>query len=174
MINEKNVKRYCCEDISLIENYQDAINDKEQTWDCHHRLETDLGLSTQELNDSNRYWKVEAKYLIFLTPSEHHRIHSSLLKGENNPKYGKPSWNSGKHNIYSEDTLQKMSKSLKGKSAWNKGINLSENIREKMRVPHPNGHKPLPKYKWKTPNGEIREMSIQNAKNHHPDWILVE
>ena len=66
MINEKNVKRYCCEDISLIENYQDAINDKERTWDCHHRLETDLCLSTQELIDSNRYWKVEAKYLIFL------------------------------------------------------------------------------------------------------------
>ena len=173
MINEKNVKRYCCEDISLIENYQDAINDKERTWDCHHRLETDLCLSTQELIDSNRYWKVEAKYLIFLTPSEHHRIHF-LLKGEKHPNYGKPSWNSGKHNVYSEDTLQKMSKSLKGKSAWNKGINLPENIREKMRVPHPNAHKPQPKYKWLTPSGEIREMSIPNAKNHHLDWILIE
>lgn len=76
--------------------------------------------------------------------------------------------------IYSEDTLQKMSKSLKGKSAWNKGINLSENIREKMRVPHLNGHKPKPKCKWITPNGEIKIMNKSNVIRYHKDWILVE
>ena len=27
MINERSAKMYCCEDISLIENYEQAIND---------------------------------------------------------------------------------------------------------------------------------------------------
>ena len=40
MISENQVKKYCREDISLIENYDKAINDKTQTWDCHHRKES--------------------------------------------------------------------------------------------------------------------------------------
>ena len=39
MINEKNAKRFCNEDISLIENYDKAIVDNTQTWHCHHRAE---------------------------------------------------------------------------------------------------------------------------------------
>lgn len=30
--------KYCDGDISLIENYKEAVNSKEK-WDCHHRLE---------------------------------------------------------------------------------------------------------------------------------------
>ena len=41
MINEKKAKLYCSEDISLIENYQAAIADKEKMWDIHHRRECD-------------------------------------------------------------------------------------------------------------------------------------
>ena len=41
MINEKKAKRYCYEDISLIENYHQAIADKEKMWDVHHRRECD-------------------------------------------------------------------------------------------------------------------------------------
>ena len=28
MINKRNAKLFCCEDISLIENYYEAVNDK--------------------------------------------------------------------------------------------------------------------------------------------------
>ena len=35
-----NVKKFCCEDISKIENYAAAIADTTQTWECHHRMET--------------------------------------------------------------------------------------------------------------------------------------
>ena len=35
-----NLDKICCEDISLIENYESAISDKTEMWDCHHRLET--------------------------------------------------------------------------------------------------------------------------------------
>lgn len=38
MINTVGVKRYCCDYISLIENYNKAIEDNTQIWDCHHKL----------------------------------------------------------------------------------------------------------------------------------------
>lgn len=37
----KYINILCCEDPSLIENYELAINDDTQIWDCHHRLEID-------------------------------------------------------------------------------------------------------------------------------------
>ena len=39
MINVKQAKKYCKEDISLIENYEQAVNDNNQMWVCHHREE---------------------------------------------------------------------------------------------------------------------------------------
>ena len=44
MINEKQARRYCCEDISLIENYAKAMASGE-LWECHHRIE-DLMICT--------------------------------------------------------------------------------------------------------------------------------
>lgn len=35
----KGMERYCCEDISKIENYEEAVADTTQMWHCHHRLE---------------------------------------------------------------------------------------------------------------------------------------
>lgn len=40
MINEKLAKIYCKEDISKIKNYDLAIADTTQIWDCHHMTET--------------------------------------------------------------------------------------------------------------------------------------
>ena len=69
------VSLYCKEDPSLIENYDKAINDNTQIWECHHRLETDLNLSMQELKDRNLYYDRPPSELIFLTKAEHSRIH---------------------------------------------------------------------------------------------------
>ena len=41
MINEYCAKKFCCEDLSLIENHALAVADTTQTWDCakqHMRL----------------------------------------------------------------------------------------------------------------------------------------
>ena len=110
----KNLKNICKDDICLIENYDKAINDQTQTWECHHILETDLNMSRQQLIDIKRYYNVPASELIFLTRDEHNKIHrtgkhhseetkkkqSDIMKGkykgENNPMYGKPSANRGK------------------------------------------------------------------------------
>lgn len=71
----RHAKDYCCEDISLIENYEQAVNDKIQIWDCHHRKETDEGLSKDELIKQGLYWNRPASELIFLTRAEHIRLH---------------------------------------------------------------------------------------------------
>lgn len=103
MINEYNAKSYCREDISLIENYELAVADTERMWHCHHRDEIrtlpsgmTVFRSRQDLIDNGRYYNCPANELIFLTKSEHRRLH-----------------NIGK--TYSDETRKKMSEAAKGK-----------------------------------------------------------
>ena len=82
MINEKKAKGYCSEDISLIENYHQAITDKERMWDVHHRRECDENgrtlLTQKQLIEMNLYFKRPAKELIFVTRSMHWKMHSEM------------------------------------------------------------------------------------------------
>ena len=77
MISETTVKKFCCEDISLIENYDKAIADQTQTWDCHHRGEIlPCGrFKAKHLKKFNLYYNRPACELIFLTHDEHTRLH---------------------------------------------------------------------------------------------------
>ena len=79
MINEKNAKGFCSEDISLIENYHQAITDKEKMWDVHHRRECDdegrTLFTRKQLKEMNLYYKRPAEELIFVTRSMHSKIH---------------------------------------------------------------------------------------------------
>lgn len=95
-----------CTDASLIENYEIAIKDEKQCWDCHHKLEAFYTVS--ELIQMGRYYNVSPRELIFLT----HKDHSNW------PHVGR---------IVTEETKSNMSKShvgktsgMKGKRAWNK------------------------------------------------------
>lgn len=106
MINERQAKRYCKEDLSKIKNYDKAIADTSQTWDLHHMTETWWNCTAKDLIDNECYYNRKACELIFLTPSEHHKLH-----------------NKGKH--HSEETRDKMLKSHKGKK-------LSEEHRKKI------------------------------------------
>ena len=96
MINEYNAKRFCSEDISLIENYQAAISDEERTWDVHHRRECDENGRTlftkKQLIEMNLYYNRPASELIFVTRSMHWKLHREMLEnnGKNvGKKYGK-------------------------------------------------------------------------------------
>ena len=118
MICEKLVYAYCREDISLIENYENAINDKTQTWHCHHRRETIF--SRKDLIEIGEYYNRPACELIFLTKSEHIKLHhlGKPLSEDTRRKLseankGKPSRMKGKH--HSEESCKKMSESKKGK-----------------------------------------------------------
>ena len=79
MINIKKAKRYCCEEISLIENYNRAIADQKKTWDIHHRKECDENGKTlftcKQLAEMNLYYNRPASELVFVTRSTHCKIH---------------------------------------------------------------------------------------------------
>lgn len=104
MISKRHVKKFCAEgQIHLIENYKEAINDKTQTWDCHHRREIDENKSKQQLIDEDLYYDRPAEELIFLPHKEHTALHN---KGNQNCK--------GK--ILSNEHKSKISESMLGKN----------------------------------------------------------
>lgn len=119
MICENSAKSYCKDDISLIENYDKAIADKTQVWQCHHRRETIY--SVKDLQDIGEYYNRPACELIFLTPVDHRRLHN----------LGKPSGMKGKQ--HSAETRKKMSEAHKGRT-------FSEETRKKLSEAHKGKH----------------------------------
>ena len=84
----EKVIEYCREDISLIENYDKAIADTTETWECHHRLEIQEGktYSMKELKALRLYYMRPACELIFLTKSDHSRLHAMNRSKEHKEK----------------------------------------------------------------------------------------
>lgn len=126
MICAKTTQKYCCDDVSLIENYDKAIADT-KTWHCHHRRETDDNLTNKQLIEMGLYYGRPASELIFLPPSDHISSHQKgrvpwnkgipatdefrkkmrvVCSGEKNPFYGKH---------HTDETKIKISKANKGK-----------------------------------------------------------
>lgn len=99
----KSLFRICSEDISLIENYQEAISSQEK-WEVHHRLE-DLGFSKKDLIYLSLYYKVPADELVFMSKSAHLSHHNS---GEKNP-YRKVAHNyrGEKNSVYNKVCVEK-------------------------------------------------------------------
>lgn len=60
----------------MIENYDKAVADKTQTWCCHHRIAIVMNCSAEELKAKGLYENRPAHELIFLTKSEHSRLHN--------------------------------------------------------------------------------------------------
>ena len=122
MINN-DAKNFCNESLSLIENYDKAIADSNQTWHCHHRK--GITTSKKDLIKKNEYYNRPASELIFLTKKEHISLHNKL-------KY------------VSSETRKKMSESQKGKNKgktpWNKGKNLQEEYKQKIGAAFKNRH----------------------------------
>lgn len=77
MICEETAKNYCCEDLSLIENYDKAIADTTQTWCCHHRGEIlPCGrFSRDDLKKFGLYFYRPASELIFMKKFNHFSLH---------------------------------------------------------------------------------------------------
>lgn len=109
--------KYCCEDISRIENYELAKKDNFKGWACHHRLETHtsggerrlVDISKEELKALGMYYHRPSEELIYLTKSEHQKLHRT----------GRPGPNRGKH--FSEEWKRKILESKKGKKHF-KGL----------------------------------------------------
>ena len=84
MLNETYAKRYCSEDIALIENYHEAISDEEKMWDIHHRRECDSEgrtlFTSKQLIEMGLYFNRPASELVFVTKSMHMKLHREMLE----------------------------------------------------------------------------------------------
>lgn len=110
-------------DETLIENYAAALSDTTQTWVCHHRRElVPNRLTAEDLKDLGLYWNRPPEELIFLTPVDHTKLHST---GKNNPMYNKSSWEKCTDEER-KTRADKCSESMRGKNAgkkmWNNGV----------------------------------------------------
>lgn len=146
MIQLKTLKKYCCEDISKIENYDKAITDMTQTWDCHHRLETHnsdgerrlVDISMDELIALDMYWNRPSKELIFLTATDHSRLHNV-----GNKERGRKVSETMKGHTVSEEQKRKVSEKMKDR----KRKPFSKEWRRKMSEAHKDKH-------WKLVDGK--------------------
>lgn len=159
MINVYYAYAYCCEDISLIQNYYEAINDDTQTWVCHHRLEVELNKSKPELIEEGLYFHRPASELIFVTKADHIRIHFT----------GNIPWNKGKTGVYSKETIMKMSESSKGNTAtfgkhWTLSEESKKNISNGVKKSVERGRKKPKSWKW---DEEKRKNYIPWNKGNH-------
>ena len=133
--------KYYCDNIENVENYEQAKSDNFKGWCCHHRLETHnsdgerrlVDITQKELIALGLYFHRPADELIFMTTSEHRRLHTKgkqlgplseeTKKKISEAKKGKlhsEDWKrkiseSMKDNTHSEETKRKISESMKGK-----------------------------------------------------------
>ena len=119
MISKVQALKYCRDDISLIENYEQAVSDKTQTWQCHHRAEIlPCGrFSRRDLNKHGLLFNRPANELVFLTQFEHKSLHKNHLGHK-----------------HSNETKLRMSLSKRGKTSNRKGAHHTEEARKKISI----------------------------------------
>lgn len=122
MIANKSALKMFCEDFEKIENYEQALNDETQKWDCHHRLEThnsdgekrSVTLSIEELKAFDMYFHRPPEEFIFIPHSEHISMHSKI-------RYSRQSIRPSDY-VYTEEHRRHISESNKGKTRhWKNG-----------------------------------------------------
>lgn len=134
-------RRFCCEDISKIENYDLVKKDNFKGWNIHHRLETHtsdgerrlVDISRKELIALDMYYDRPADELIFLTRKEHTRLHNEYRKGKHRPDETRrkiSEHHKGKR--LSEEAKRKMSESKKGDKNPMHGKHRSEETKRKI------------------------------------------
>lgn len=113
MIDEQRAYAYCIEDIKNIENYELAKADNSHVWICHHRLEinTDYHNTREDMILMNLYYHRPASELIFLTRNEHSSIHNKARREEIRKNFIE----CNKNRIWTQETKDKISKSLSGR-----------------------------------------------------------
>lgn len=112
-------KRYC-DEFHLIENYEEAVSDKEQVWDIHHRKETDENFTRKDLIKMGLYYHRPPCELIFIPHSEHIRMHH---KGKKRPsEVVKKVADSNRGHKRTQEQRKRISDSHKGQIPPNKGV----------------------------------------------------
>lgn len=142
MICERRAKEYCCEDLSMIENYESAMSDTTRTWDCHHRAEIlPCGqFKIEDLKKHGLYYDRPASELIFLNHKDHLGLHMSgkPLSSDHKKKIA----NANKGKPRSEEWRRKLSEARKGKKASEETKRkMSETRKGKKAKPFSEEHK---------------------------------
>ena len=137
--------KYYCKDYENIENYDKAKADDFKNWEVHHRLETHnsdgerrlVDITADELKTLDMYYNRPADELIFLTISEHSRLH---MKGKHRSEETRKKLSAAsKGNKYalgykhSEEAKNKIAEAMKGEKNPFYGKHHSEDTRKKMR-----------------------------------------
>lgn len=162
MINEKKAKRFCCESISLIQNYDKAVADKEQVWHCHHRLEiTESGEinSMQELKDRGLYYGRPASELVFMTEHDHRSMHGRNMSEKT---LGLLS-NQGRGRTHTEETKRRISETKKNHYHPFRGKHLPQGMKQKMSAR-------IKMLKWFN-NGEVNVRKEQCPEGFKPGML---
>ena len=127
-----------CRTPELIENYDKAIADTTQTWQCHHRLETHnsdgerrlVDISSAELIALGMYYDRPPEELIFMTELEHKRLHNvgkrMIGKGMKGKHHSEEWKRKMKGHTVSEETKKKMRQSMKGQHKGKHWFNNGE------------------------------------------------
>ena len=103
---------FCIEDISLIENYDKAIADESNNWIVHHKLGISEGrcISKDELISMNLYFHRPAYELIFMTKSEHIKLHNKARINQITNTFIE----ANRNRIWTPEMRKKMSDKMKG------------------------------------------------------------
>ena len=122
MINELYAYAFCNEEISNIENYKEALEDENETWVCHHKLElhNDYRNTVEEMKLMNLYYNRPACELIFMRRGEHTTLHckGKSLSEEHKANLskahlGNSGYWTGKKRIFTEEHKANLSKAMK-------------------------------------------------------------
>lgn len=122
MINLQTIKKYCNGDITKIENYDKAIEDNTQTWQCHHRMEIQADgtiRSKKWLIEHGMYYSIDPCMLIFMTIAEHTTLHNKNRTAAS--KLHRKELYKNIHRTLTTEHRAKFVYSRKGKAPWNKG-----------------------------------------------------
>ena len=122
------IKKFC-KDYTNIENYDEAIADTSETWDCHHRLalyNSDgerrlVDITPKELIALCMYYNRPPEELIFIRHSEHRSLHNKLKK-----------YFYGKH--HSEESKRMISKSLRNSIKFKEAMHSLECRKKKSEA----------------------------------------
>lgn len=134
----RNFERLC-KDYTNIENYEKAKADDFKNWVCHHRLQTwtsdskrrEVYILAKELKALGMYYNRPAEELIFLTRSEHAKLHHKGKHHSEEHKKKIVEGNKGKQ--LSVETKKKMSEAHKGRLH-------TEEAKNKIRESHKGKH----------------------------------
>lgn len=142
-----------CAKPELIENYDEAVNDKNEVWACHHRMEEVF--SRKELIRAGWYYNRRPEELIFIKRSEHDgnpRIHIEKRRALEKPKHTKPHTKETRELISKKCKGHKLSEETKEKMSLSRmGHPVSDETRKKLKESNKNTHKGQ---HWKVVDGK--------------------